>query len=345
MTVSERDDDFEAYLKRRGHIDRRLKALDRLEPPAELDRIIIAHAREAIHGPAPAPHLHGAGLPAQRWALPMGMAATILLSLSILLDAGMKGAMQKAASSSARRGAPAELVLAMPPQPEPEPESAPAPEPVAQLLPVAAPHLPTNSSPLRSSIGVAASPGLPRAPAAAPLQGTASSNTARVASDSSGSASSSDNARGRISGHFLVTGRVRSGGGSGSPGSGSAEPVQAAVPAAVDGMEIVTVFGTRMVEREIFPLPEFGADPLASLAGAGPATYVPDLSYIISGGNSLDWAAERQRHPNPREWLSHIQKMRVAGLTMVADEELRRFHDAYPAFPVPPATGTDGGTQ
>ena len=341
MTVSERDDDFEAYLKRRGRIDRRLKSLDRLEPPAELDRIIIAQAREAIHGPIPVGHFRGAGLPAPRWALPMGMAATILLSLSILLDAGMKGAMQKAAPSSAHTGAPAELVLAMPPQPEPE--SAPAPEPVAQLLPVAAPHLPT--SPLRSSIGGAASPALPRAPAAVPLQGTASSNTARVASDSSSSASSSDNARGRILEHLLVMGGLRSRGGSGSPGSGSAEPVQAAVPAAVDGMEIVTVFGTRMVEREIFPLPEFGADPLASLAGAGPAPYVPDLSYIISGGNSLDWAAERQRHPNPREWLAHIKKMRVAGLTMTADEELRRFHDAYPAFQVPPATGTDGGTQ
>jgi hypothetical protein len=110
-------------------------------------------------------------------------------------------------------------------------------------------------------------------------------------------------------------------------------------------MEIVTVFGTRMVEREIFPAPDLAAGFPASLMGAGPEMYVPDLSHI-SAENSLDWAAERQRHPNPREWLAHIKKMRAAGLTTAADEELQRLHDAYPAIQAPPATPTtDGGTQ
>ena len=110
-------------------------------------------------------------------------------------------------------------------------------------------------------------------------------------------------------------------------------------------MEIVTVFGTRMVEREIFPAPDLAVGFPASLMGAGPAPYVPDLSYI-SAENSLDWVAERRRHPNPREWLAHIKKMRAAGLATAADEELRRFHDAYPAVEVPPATpATDGGRQ
>jgi hypothetical protein len=344
MTGSERDDEFEAYLKRRRRIDRSLKSLDRLEPPAELDRIIIGHAREAIHGPIPVGHFRGSGLPAPRWALPMGMAATILLSLSILLDLGMKGAMQRDASWGPRAArtvaAPAELVLAMPPQPAVE--SAPEPASVAQLAPVAAPRLPASPSPFHLSIKTVASAGLPRAAAAAPLQGTASSNTSRVASDGSSAASDSDNARSRISGRFLAASRLRSV--SGPSGSGSAEPIQAVSPAA-DRMEIVTVFGTRILERDIFPMPDFPADSLTSLMGAGPAPYVPDLSYI-SAENSLDWVAERRRHPNPREWLAHIKKMRAAGLATSADEELRRFHDAYPAVEVPPATpATDGGRQ
>ena len=37
ITDSEYHDDFEAYLKRRVSIDRRLALIDRLEPPPELD--------------------------------------------------------------------------------------------------------------------------------------------------------------------------------------------------------------------------------------------------------------------------------------------------------------------
>ena len=118
-----------------------------------------------------------------------------------------------------------------------------------------------------------------------------------------------------------------------------------AASSAADRMEIVTVFGTRMVEREIFPAPDLAVGFPASLMGAGPEMYVPDLSHI-SAENSLDWVAERHRHPNPREWLAHIKKMRAAGLTTAADEELQRLYDAYPAFQAPPATpGTDGGAQ
>jgi hypothetical protein len=90
MTGLERDDEFEAYLRRRVRIDRRLRSLDRLEPPAELDQIIIGQARQAIQGAPPVPIFR-----APRWALPMGMAATILISLSVLLDLGVRDAIRK----------------------------------------------------------------------------------------------------------------------------------------------------------------------------------------------------------------------------------------------------------
>ena len=90
MTGPERDDEFEAYLRRRVRIDRRLRSLDRLEPPAELDQIIIGQARQAIQGVPPVPMFR-----APRWALPMGMAATILISLSVLLDLGVRDAIRK----------------------------------------------------------------------------------------------------------------------------------------------------------------------------------------------------------------------------------------------------------
>jgi hypothetical protein len=96
MSGLERDDDFEAYLRRRARFDRRLKSLDRLEPPLELDRIIIGQARQAIQGAPPVPMFR-----APRWALPMGMAATILISLSVLLDLGVRDAIRKDAGRPA----------------------------------------------------------------------------------------------------------------------------------------------------------------------------------------------------------------------------------------------------
>jgi hypothetical protein len=96
MTGPEREDEFEAYLRRRVRIDRRLRSLDRLEPPPELDQIIIGQARQAIQGAPPVPMFR-----APRWALPMGMAATILISLSVLLDLGVRDAVRKDAGRPA----------------------------------------------------------------------------------------------------------------------------------------------------------------------------------------------------------------------------------------------------
>jgi hypothetical protein len=108
-------------------------------------------------------------------------------------------------------------------------------------------------------------------------------------------------------------------------------------------MEIVTVIGTRLHESYAM-----SASPVASISSAANESvpsYVPDTSNIQTEGG-LSWAAERHRHPNPKVWLDHIQKMRAAGLTAAADQELRQFHEAYPDFPAPPdAPSTDGGAQ
>jgi len=111
-------------------------------------------------------------------------------------------------------------------------------------------------------------------------------------------------------------------------------------------MEIVTVVGTRIRQSDpVNAMSAISTTAIPADSTAVSAPYVPDNSSIqIEDG--LSWAAERHRHPNPQVWLDHIRKMRAAGLTTEADQELRRFHDAYPAFPVPPATpSADGGPQ
>ena len=91
----EYDAEFEAYLRRRVRLDRRFRAFDRLEPPAELDRIIIRQAREAIQVPANAPAFR-----TPKWAAPMALAATLLVSFSLLLDVGLRQAVQHDALSA-----------------------------------------------------------------------------------------------------------------------------------------------------------------------------------------------------------------------------------------------------
>jgi hypothetical protein len=91
----EYDAEFEAYLRRRVRLDRRFRAFDRLEPPAELDRIIIRQAREAIQVPASVPAFR-----TPKWAAPMALAATLLVSFSLLLDVGLRQAVHHDALSA-----------------------------------------------------------------------------------------------------------------------------------------------------------------------------------------------------------------------------------------------------
>jgi hypothetical protein len=81
--MSDQDEEFEAFLKRRRPLFRR-EVDEGLEPPAELDRIVLRQAREAIREQRP---MRMFGLP--RWAAPMAVAATLVLGVSIVFKAGM----------------------------------------------------------------------------------------------------------------------------------------------------------------------------------------------------------------------------------------------------------------
>ena len=78
------DPEFEDFLKRRRPLFRR-DVDDGLEPPAELDRIVLRQARDAIEEDRP---LRLFGMP--RWAAPVAIAATLVVGLSIVFRAGME---------------------------------------------------------------------------------------------------------------------------------------------------------------------------------------------------------------------------------------------------------------
>ena len=77
------DPEFEDFLKRRRPLFRR-ELDDGLEPPAELDRIVLRQARQAIEDDRP---LRMFGMP--RWAAPVAIAATLVVGLSVVFRTAM----------------------------------------------------------------------------------------------------------------------------------------------------------------------------------------------------------------------------------------------------------------
>jgi hypothetical protein len=78
------DGEFDDFLSRRKPVFRRPDE-DPLEPPAELDRIVLRRAREAIEAERPEPAYHGT-----RWGMPVALAATLLVVFTVFLQLGVQ---------------------------------------------------------------------------------------------------------------------------------------------------------------------------------------------------------------------------------------------------------------
>jgi hypothetical protein len=77
------DDEFEEFLKRRKPVFRQPDD-DLFEPPAELDRVVLRQAREAIKPEEPMRVFS-----APRWSMPLALAATLLIAFAVIFKAGM----------------------------------------------------------------------------------------------------------------------------------------------------------------------------------------------------------------------------------------------------------------
>jgi hypothetical protein len=86
MTDPEQDEAFATYLKRRSVLPSGPSSDDRLEPPAALDAIVLKKAREAIKAPAVPDQGRQQMYRAPRWAVPVALAATIMLCLSVVMN-------------------------------------------------------------------------------------------------------------------------------------------------------------------------------------------------------------------------------------------------------------------
>jgi hypothetical protein len=73
------DEEFDDFLSRRKPLFRRAPG-DPLEPPGEVDRLVLRQAREAIELDRPQPAFRGAN-----WGAPLAIAATLLVTFTVVL--------------------------------------------------------------------------------------------------------------------------------------------------------------------------------------------------------------------------------------------------------------------
>jgi resuscitation-promoting factor RpfA len=372
MADSEDDDDFEAYLKRRVPIDQRMKTVDRLEPPPELDRVVIGKARNAIQNSSHVPMYR-----APKWALPVGLAATLLIAFSIVLELGIRSSRQQLASAPAVAAATSS-------------ESVAAPAPAAPTVPsVSAPQetTPAGSAGADSSAAASAKtfarmrpPPIKTAPWP-PLPRAAAKLAAPSDAASSGSATTESKAefdpRSRSAERRVAEKRMRTNEServAAAAADVSSPPANAAPDVATAAPAPRVASSAAAVPTPAAPPPRPLVDATANAEAPAPmrlAASSPRASAVTFDGTKViephsverfdsasgglparaaapavapaaAAAADRREHPDPKAWLDQIQKMRVAGLTAQAEQELKHFRDAYPAYPT---ASTDSGAQ
>jgi len=118
------DGEFDDFLARRKPLFQRPPD-DVLEPPAELDRIVLRQARDAIRRDTSEPAYHGT-----RWGMPIALAASVLVAVTLVLNISMPD--EKPAAEVTARNVTQEMEASAAPQRA-------APAPAAELARPAAP--------------------------------------------------------------------------------------------------------------------------------------------------------------------------------------------------------------
>jgi hypothetical protein len=89
-------DDIDARLARREPLFRRNTAVDLLEPPVEIDRIVLARVRAALRDSSSDEASRPAFFTLNQWVMPLGLAATVVFALAVIVrmdpDAGAPAA-------------------------------------------------------------------------------------------------------------------------------------------------------------------------------------------------------------------------------------------------------------
>ena len=279
MSAPEYDPEFEAYLRRRVRFDRRLpRSLTRFEPPAELDRIVIGMAREAIQ-PTPTVPLFRA----PKWAAPLAMAASLLVSFALMLDTGLRQAVHH---DALRTPMLVDIAPDAPAEPRYSAPAAPVAAATAPRVSLAARVIHPKAQLARSANEAAA-----RRVGTSASTRAAPANAAQAATDESQTATPSVTASAVTAADIAERTAAQGGGGGMEPPRyvGRYGRIRLAMAGSV--METVVVIGQRPLAQVAVPMYESkeAEDNLRSQAHIHSESLVipiPDLPSTLLGGES-----------------------------------------------------------
>lgn len=295
MSDSEHDEEFEAYLKRRVRINKgATPPSDPLEPPAELDRIVIGNARKAIRGAAPMPFYRS-----PKWALPVGLAATIVISLVVVLDLGLRVRHQKEADAVAREPVATDLYAEAPDTVAPAKSATNSPRPAATRR-IKLPPIPT----------------VPWPPAVTPNITLPTEAAEQPAADTS---------RTRLARAEVAAARSR------SDMEPSGDPPPRAGVAPTPSAPTAGAYAT--AEKAAAEAAGTMLDEVVITRSRPTASPPPPASPRVAHSRSPMSGSAAGEHPDPASWLGQIEKLRNEGRTAEAEQEFKHFREVYPAYP------------
>ncbi len=260
------DKDLEDLLAGRSDLSRRYRASNAVdsqeEPPAELDRAVLARARAAVQStPGTVTPLRSRSRP--QWVVPFALAASVLLTFAIFRE----GSQKVGVNGDVTTGVVTEQSVA--------PLSAPA---VVATVPAQANEERAESEAVaRDAV----------AQKSVQLQATAP-----VAA---------------VSPPAAVT-----------PTPAPEVAITTAVPAASGNLAINSI--------PVPPAPPAAPPASAAVAARAPAAQRASAELVRAESD----AAKVER--TPEAWLEDVRKLRAAGEGAAADEELKRFLEAYPDY-------------
>jgi hypothetical protein len=377
MTGPDSDNELDDFLARRSLMHRRFAEGDQREPPAELDRIVLAKAREAIKRPSETPVYRS-----PQWALPVGLAASLLLVFAVVLN------FAHVTNKQAPQIAATELA---------EPEAPPAAASARERLAQAERPAPATSafSDAKTEAYAPAPPALARNDARSMMKRSAEVRT-RVEQQAKASALAGDvraqkrdadasgaalppglTVEARAKDDFVastdkpaeidatrglagnLTGVIpnsaadvaRSGAVSPAAAPPAAEPAQPDSSGATSDSNLLASNASPRPTVDEPSRSDEAKDADESVATMASSTSLDSARRVRGGGKRA--AApnaptavemEKRKHPDPDAWLREIDELRTAGRVEDADRELAMFRRTYPdhstqtpAEPSPPA--------
>jgi hypothetical protein len=370
MSGPDGDNELEAFLARRSLMHRRFAEGDPSEPPAELDRIVLAKAREAIKRSADTPVYRS-----PQWAMPVGLAASLLLVFAVVLNFVHVSNQRPQVAAALRTTAPQESTVSdvreLPAETKIAPAAAPGnakaeayvppvasneaqlkrsqPAPVEQLAKTAPSALAQNERrKFRDERNIAGAAG-PSAP-------SVDSRTELDRASAAAKRQDADAHRDTMAGTSIVSGVVP------SP-SGDAPPLTASTRSGItpEWAREATASDSGLIastqETKPPPVDEIAREPskdeskqayTASTNAASGSTLeesvVTSPRRVRGGGKRpavpnapAAIALEKAKHPNPDDWLRDIGELRSAGRIEEANHQLEMFRRAYPDHSIPSA--------